>query len=80
MATFSKKVMGKEVGDAKTYAKPHNMSGKATSIKNAGRSSRIPTGRLLDSQSAFTVDGDSLQPVNTELKMLSADYDFIPTF
>jgi hypothetical protein len=34
MATFSKKVMGKEVGDAKTYAKPHNMSGKATKISN----------------------------------------------
>ena len=29
MATFSKKMMGKEVGDAKVYAKPHNMSGKA---------------------------------------------------
>ena len=28
MATFSKKLMGKEVGDAKVYAKPHNMSGK----------------------------------------------------
>ena len=28
MATFSKKIMGKEVGDAKVYAKPHNMSGK----------------------------------------------------
>ena len=28
MATFSKKVMGKEVGDAKVYAKPHTMSGK----------------------------------------------------
>jgi hypothetical protein len=28
---FSKKVMGKEVGDAKVYAKPHNMSGKAIS-------------------------------------------------
>jgi hypothetical protein len=27
MATFSKKVMGKEVGDAKVYAKPHSMSG-----------------------------------------------------
>jgi hypothetical protein len=26
---FSKKVMGKEVGEAKVYAKPHNMSGKA---------------------------------------------------
>jgi hypothetical protein len=29
MATYSKKMMGKEVGDAKVYAKPHTMSGKA---------------------------------------------------
>jgi hypothetical protein len=28
MATFSKKMMGKEVGDASVYAKPHTMSGK----------------------------------------------------
>ena len=28
MATFSKKVMGKEVGDAAVYAKPHTMTGK----------------------------------------------------
>jgi len=29
MAKFSKKVMGKEVGDAKVYAEPHDMKGKA---------------------------------------------------
>ncbi len=29
MATFSKKMGGKEVGDASVYAKPHTMSGKA---------------------------------------------------
>jgi hypothetical protein len=29
MAKFSKKVMGKEVGDAQVYAKPHTMDGKA---------------------------------------------------
>ena len=29
MATFSKKMMGKEVGDASVYAEPHDMSGKA---------------------------------------------------
>jgi hypothetical protein len=29
MAKFTKKVMGKEVGDAKVYAKPHDMKGKA---------------------------------------------------
>jgi hypothetical protein len=28
MATFSKKLMGKEVGDAAVYAKPHTMTGK----------------------------------------------------
>ena len=37
MATFSKKVMGKEVGDASVYAPPHNMSGEAgVDIKNSG--------------------------------------------
>ena len=34
MATFSKKMMGKEVGDASVYAAPHTMDGKAgTSMK-----------------------------------------------
>ena len=33
MAKFSKKVMGKEVGQASTYAAPHNMEGKATKPK-----------------------------------------------
>jgi len=34
MATFSKKMMGKEVGDAKVYAKPHTMSGKAVTVES----------------------------------------------
>jgi hypothetical protein len=29
MATFSKKVLGKEVGDASVYAPPHTMDGKS---------------------------------------------------
>ena len=33
MAKFSKKVMGKEVGQAAVYAAPHDMKGKATSIQ-----------------------------------------------
>jgi hypothetical protein len=37
MATFSKKMMGKEVGDASVYAKPHTMDGNAgVDIKNSG--------------------------------------------
>jgi putative ABC transport system permease protein len=49
-------------------------------IKNLGRSSRIPTGRLLDSQNASAESGDSLQPVTSEIKYLSADHDFIPSY
>jgi hypothetical protein len=42
MATFSKKVMGKEVGGASTYAAPHNMSGKAVKMStNPGKPSDI---------------------------------------
>ena len=33
MAKFSKKVMGKEVGSAKVYAKPHTMKGKTMDAK-----------------------------------------------
>jgi hypothetical protein len=37
MATFSKKIMGKEVGDAKVYATPHTMTGKVvTASTNPG--------------------------------------------
>ena len=36
MATFSKKVMGKEVGDAAVYAPPHTMTGKKVKIEPAG--------------------------------------------
>jgi hypothetical protein len=42
MATFSKKMMGKEVGDADTYAAPHKMNGKALVMSdNPGKSSSI---------------------------------------
>jgi len=37
MAKFSKKVMGKEVGQAEIYAPPHEMSGKeGVDLKNEG--------------------------------------------
>jgi hypothetical protein len=38
MATFSKKLMGKEVGPASLYAKPHTMSGKGVTVaENPGK-------------------------------------------
>jgi hypothetical protein len=35
MAKYSKKVMGKEVGNAEVYAKPHTMSGKTIGVKDS---------------------------------------------
>ena len=35
MAKFSKKVMGKEVGDAQVYAEPHTMDGKQMKTSKA---------------------------------------------
>jgi hypothetical protein len=42
MATFSKKVMGKEVGEAKVYAAPHDMKGKAMNANDAMKSVSRP--------------------------------------
>jgi hypothetical protein len=42
MAKFSKKMMGKEVGDAATYAAPHKMNGKELKMStNPGKDSSI---------------------------------------
>ena len=49
-------------------------------VKEIGRSSRIPTGRLLDDLNAQVLEGDSLVPVKIDLKFISTDYNFIPTF
>jgi putative ABC transport system permease protein len=51
-----------------------------SNIKNAGRSSRIPTGRLLDNMGASISSGDSLQPVNADIKFVAADQDFLNTY
>jgi putative ABC transport system permease protein len=49
-------------------------------IRNVARSSRIPTGRLLDNMGASTYVGDSLRPVTADIKFVATDYDFIPTY
>ncbi|WP_114936940.1 ABC transporter permease [Mucilaginibacter endophyticus] len=53
---------------------------KEPAIKEVGRSSRIPSGRLLDFQGgAVLVDG-VMKPINADLKCISTDYGFIPTY
>lgn len=46
MATFSKKMMGKEVGSASVYAKPHTMSGQ--SVKAETNPGKAPNRSKLD--------------------------------
>ena len=47
MATFSQKIMGKEVGSAAVYAPPHTMTGKAVTVEaNPGK---LPNRSQLDS-------------------------------
>ncbi len=65
---------------AKQYEAFRNELLQDANIKKVARSSRIPTGRLLDSQGAYTYSGDSLIPVNTEIKYLAADYDFVSVY
>lgn len=49
-------------------------------IKDISRSSRIPSGRLLDDQGAVVFDGDKPLPVKADIKSINVDYGFIPTF
>jgi putative ABC transport system permease protein len=51
-----------------------------SNFKNLTRTSRIPTGRLLDDMGAYTLSGDSMKATNTDIKFVSVDYDFIPTY
>jgi hypothetical protein len=46
MAKFSKKMMGKEVGSASVYAKPHTMSGKE--VKASTNPGKEPNRSKLD--------------------------------
>jgi hypothetical protein len=46
MATFSKKMMGKEVGDASVYAPPHNMKGQP--VKASTNPGKEPNRSKLD--------------------------------
>jgi hypothetical protein len=42
MAKFSAKMMGKEVGNAGVYAKPHTMDGKTMNAKEPSKVTRDP--------------------------------------
>ncbi len=66
----------------KHYASFKNELLKTSLVKSITRSSRIPTGNLLDDLGGLAVmNGDSMKPVqNVDMKLVSIDYDYIPTF
>ena len=51
-----------------------------SNIKNVTRSSRIPTGRLLDAMGTKINRGDSMVPANADIKFVSADQEFLSTY
>ena len=59
----------------------YNELTKSSQIKNVSRSSRVPTGRLLDSQGApLIMKGDSLVSSTVTTKDVRVDYEFFKTF
>jgi putative ABC transport system permease protein len=51
-----------------------------SNIKSITRSSRIPTGRLLDAMGSQINRGDSLTPTQADIKFIVADEDYLPTY
>jgi hypothetical protein len=65
MATFSKKMMGKEVGDGAVYAPPHTMTGKAMAISNTPG---VPPNRSETNSVDMSVGGISKSAGNQPIK------------
>ncbi|AKD57622.1 ABC transporter permease [Spirosoma radiotolerans] len=70
-----------DVGDSTTnYETLKQQLVQTGVVADMGRSSRIPSSRLLDSYDAAAPKGDSMAPVKINLRGLRVDYDFIPTY
>ena len=69
MAKFSKKMMGKEVGDAMTYAVPHTMTGKPAPIQEAGVSDNKKYLRDTNVSVANSRSNDYPAPKTSGIKM-----------
>lgn len=64
-----------------SYDAFHNELLRSSAIKNAARSSRVPTGRLLDSQGSPRIaKGDSLVDTAVTTKNVRIDEGFFPTY
>lgn len=70
--------LGDEVGN--NYDALYNELTKNASIIDVSRSSRIPTGRLLDSQGSSVQKGDTLAPTAVTIKFVRVDPEFFKTY
>lgn len=77
MAKFSKKMMGKEVGDAEVYAKPHTMKGKGIDVygsisKDAYSNKGLPVASEINSKTAtpvVSIGANTKDNMNGEITM-----------
>jgi hypothetical protein len=69
MATYSKKVMGKEVGSASVYAEPHTMTGKKVKVEPAGVSNNKEYMRKANVSVANSHSNDYPEPKTSGIKM-----------
>ena len=67
-------------GDSTAFESARQQLIQYAGITDVGRSSRIPTGRLLDGQTAYVMRGSELAPMGGMIKGLAVDEQFIPTY
>ena len=73
--------LGYNNGLDNTYESFRNALLQDPHIRQVTRSSRIPSGRLLDDKGAASADnGDSLRPVDATIKYVAVDHDFVSTY
>ena len=63
-----------------TYEAFRNELLSNSNFKNVGRSSRIPTGRLLDAMGSRVRRGDTLAPASLDIKFIAGDKEFNNTY
>ncbi|MFC3196063.1 ABC transporter permease [Parapedobacter deserti] len=67
-------------GDSIAFESARHQLVQHPGIVDVARSSRIPTGRLLDGQTAYVMRGGQLAPTGAIIKGLAIDEQFIPTY
>jgi len=69
MPKFSKKVMGKEVGDAAVYAEPHTMTGGKITLGNGTQAEPTRANKVNMSVGNINRDGYNPEPKTSGIKV-----------